>query len=180
MLQIRGYRLMCGFSAFGGLAVFRQADELVPPPTWGRDGGASGLAPTWPGSGGRGGGVPCPVAPRAPRAGQRPRPRPGEGRAVGGAGRRLRPSFGGPQPTPGGWRHTPPGGIYLGTSAKKSVLRGAVHLGPNKSSFCGQGHLLRHRSRFHALLGWDWRKMNNWFPSALIPPHSPAFYCFCS
>lgn len=84
MLQIRGYRLMCGFSAFGGLAVFRQADELVPPPTWGRDGGASGLAPTWPGSGGWGGGVPCPVAPRAPRAGQRPRPRPGEGRAVGG------------------------------------------------------------------------------------------------
>lgn len=86
MLQIRGYRLMCGFSAFGGLAVFRQADELVPPPTWGRDGGASGLAPTWPGSGGWGGGVPCPVAPRAPRAGQRPRPRTGEGRAVGGGG----------------------------------------------------------------------------------------------
>lgn len=69
---------------------------------------------------------------------------------------------------------------FIWEPPRKSVLRGAVHLGPNKSSFCGQGHLLRHRSRFHALLGWDWRKMNNWFPSALIPPHSPAFYCFCS
>ena len=165
MLRIRGYRLKCGFPSFRGPEAPGRAKGLLPTPTWRRAGGASGLAPTWPRHGGWGGGVPCPLARRVPRAGQRPRPRPGEGRPGGGAERRHGPSLRGPLPSsPGIVTGTSGWNLTWGPPRNNEALgRGSVFR-PSTNPFLGPGHLLRHRSRFRALLRWDWRKMRNWFP----------------
>ena len=176
MLQIPGYSLRCGFPGFRGPAAPGRAEGVVPPPTWRRAGGASGQAPTWPRHGGWGGGVPCPVARRAPRAGQRPRPRPGEGRP-GGAERRLRPSLRGPQPSPPGSLCTPRGGLTSVPRTSKGSLEGSSVARLSTTPFLIPRHLLRLRSRFRAVMGWDWRKRKNWFPPGPLFPvrgFSPA------
>lgn len=177
MLRIPGYSLRCGFPSFRGPAAPGRAEGVVPPPTWRRAGGASGLPPTWPRHCGWGGGVPCPVAGRAPRAGQRPRPRPGEGRPGGGAERRLRPSLGGPLSSPRGSRRTPRGvRASVPPRSKESFWRDSVSR-PSKTPLPIPGHLFRLRSRFRAFLGWDWRKRKNWFPPGRrfpVPGFSPA------
>lgn len=176
MLRIRGHPLGCGLPSSRGPAAAGRTVGLVPPPTSGRAGGASGLAPTWPRRGGWGGGVPCPVARRAPRVGQRPRPRPGEGRP-GGAGRRLRPFPGRPQPASPAIVIDASGWDLLGALCEvKSLLGGAVYRG-SAAPFPGPGHLLGRRSRFRGLLGWGWRKTKNWFPSS--PPVSCLWILPC-
>lgn len=82
--------------------------------------------------------MPCPVAQRAPRAGQRPRPWPGEGRP-GGAGRRLRPYFGGPPAFLPGDRdvHLWMGLIWGPPRSKESLGRGSVSR-PSLTPFFGE------------------------------------------
>lgn len=163
MLRIAGYSQRFGFPSFRGSAALCRAEGVVPPPTWRRAGGASGLAPTWPRHGGWGGGVPCPVARRAPRAGQRPRPRPGEGRPGGGRRGGSDPPSEAPCPFPRD-RDVPLGvGSLRSLREVESLGRGSVAR-PSTTRFPIPRHLLRLRSRFRGLRGWDWRKRKDWFP----------------
>lgn len=117
MLQIRGYRLMCGSSAFGGLRYPAKPMSSCPLPR----GGGLGALPAWPprGRGAVGGEGVC----RARWPGglhvrdKGPAPAWGRG-APGGRGGDSDPPTEAPSLPPGGWRRTPPGGTYLATSAK--------------------------------------------------------------
>lgn len=174
VLRVRGYRLKCGFLSFRGPEAPRQAEGLLPPPTWRRAGGASGLAPTWPRHGGWGGGVPCPLARRVPRAGQRPRPRPGEGRPGGGAERRLGPSLRGPLPSsPGIVTSTSGWNLRGDLRAVMRLLGGTVCLDPQQTPSWDQGICLGIRPGFvHSCVGTGGRRRigSLWDPS--YPPVS--------
>lgn len=127
MLRIRGYRLKCGFPSSRGLAVSRQADGLVPPLTWRR----AGVLPAWTPRGRgavRGEGV-CHARWPSGLHVQDKGPAPGRGRgARGGAGRRLRPYFGGPPAFLLGDRdvNLRVGPIWGPPRSKESLGRGSV------------------------------------------------------
>lgn len=120
--------------------------------------------------------MPCPVARRAPRAGQWPRPWPGEGRP-GGRGGGADPPSEAPQPSSLGITTNTSGwDLSCGPPRnKESFGRGSVSTLYNPLPWTE--HLLRHRSRFRALSGWDWRKTGNrflWGPTFPVPGFSAA------
>ena len=108
-------------------------------------------------------GCAVPGGPAGSTCGTKAPPPTGGGAPRGGAERRLRPSLRGPQPSPPGSLCTPRGGLTSVPRTSKGSLEGSSVARLSTTPFLIPRHLLRLRSRFRAVMGWDWRKRKNWF-----------------
>lgn len=152
-----------GFLAFGGLRHSVEPRVSCPLPR----GGGLGALPAWPprGRGTVGGEGVCRARWPDGLHVRDKGPAPGRGRGAPGGGRRggSDPPSEAPCPFPRD-RDVPLGvGSLLSLREVESLGRGSVAR-PSTTPFPIPRHLLRLRSRFRGLRGWDWRKRKDWFP----------------